>query len=162
MNPQISLQQFRRVLAALATLGLIIVGIVLRFDPPRAVWIAWSVLFIFLFDAGLYLHDFLPSYQAGIWALFVLIWFGGFIYEKHLAERLACPPAEYHGRLIASALPFPPNNACLRKKRSADTVFILLGSETYYIQRRGRWPVVNNHGHVLLSADFDDQGLAVS
>lgn len=175
VNPEICLAQFRRILGVISLLGFVIVGTVLRFDPPTAVWLAWGISFIALFDSGLYLHDLLPSYQAGTWVLLGLIWFIGFLYAQQLAEHLACPAVEYRGRLIASALP-SPRNPCLEMKErlmrtepagrikpfSADTVFLFLGSETSYIQSRGRWPVINNQGHVLLSADFDEKGLAVS
>ena len=142
MKPHIDLSIVRKALNAISVLGFIVVGIVLRFDPPTAVWIAWTVSFIVLFDAGLYLHDFLPRYQAGTWVLLGLICFIGFVYAKQLAEYLTCPPVEYRGRLIASALP-SPHNLCLEMKErlmriepagkikpfSADTVFLFLGSD---------------------------------
>jgi hypothetical protein len=153
----------------------VIVGIVLRFDPPTAVWIAWGVSFIALFDGGLYLHDLLPSYQAGAWVFLALIWFVGFLYAKQLAQNLACPAGEYRGRLIASALP-SPDNICFKLKEDLmrtepagtikpfppDTVFLFLGSDVSYVPERGRWPVVRDKGRVLLTANFDEKGLSVS
>lgn len=175
MNPEISLAQVRRILGAVSVLGFVIVGIVLRFDPPTAVWIAWGVSFIALFDGGLYLHDLLPSYQAGAWVLLALIWFVGFLYAKQLAQNLACPAVEYRGKLVASALP-SPDNICLKMKENLmriepagtiklfppNTVFLFLGSNASYVHERGRWPVINDKGHVLLTADFQENGLSVS
>lgn len=175
MNPEISLAQVRRILGGLFLLGFVIVGIVLRFDPPTAVWIAWAVWVIGLVDGGLYLHDLLPRYQAGAWLFLGSIWFIGFLYTEGLAERLACPAVEYRGKLIASALP-SPTNRCLKMKADLmrtqpqgtikpfppDTVFLFLGSQASYIQKQGRWPIVRDHGHVLLTADFEEKGLAVS
>ncbi len=47
--------------------------------------------------------------------------------------------------------PFPP-----------ETVFLFLGSEASYIQTQGRWPIVNDKGQVLLTADFEEKGLSVT
>jgi hypothetical protein len=141
----------------------VIVSVVLRFDPPTAVWLAWGISFIGLVDGGLYLHDLLPRYQAGVWVFLSLVWFGGFLYAKQLADRLACPAVEYHGKLLASALP-SPDNPCLRKGQHfpPDTVFLFFGPETIYLQKGGREPVMKNEGHVLLTADFDETGLSVT
>ena len=175
MDPKISLAQVRRILGALSVLGFVIVGIILRFDPLTAVWFAWGVSFIVLFDSGLYLHDLLPRYQAGAWLFLALIWFVGFLYATQLAEHLACPEIEYRGKLIASALPSPAN-PCLKMKEDLmrdsragtikpfppETVFLFLGSEVSYVQKRGRWPIVNDRGRILLTANLDERGLSVS
>jgi hypothetical protein len=175
VNPEISLAQVRRILGAVSVLGFVIVGIVSRFDPSTAVWIAWGVSFIVLFDGGLYLHDLLPSYQAGAWLFLILIWFVGFLYVKQLAENLACPAVEYRGKLIASALP-SPDNPCLKmheywmnamprahmKPIPPNTVFLFLGSNVSYVSERGHWPVIYDKGQILMTQDLDEKGLSVS
>jgi len=164
VNPEICLAQIRRILSAVSVLGFVIVGIVLRFDPATAVWIAWAVSFIALFDGGLYLHDLLPSYQAGAWLCLGLAWFVGFLYAKQLAQNLACPAIEYRGKLVASALASPLNNPCLelRGPFAPDSVFLFFGSNASYISEHGHWPVVTDSGNVLFTADLDEKGLSVS
>ena len=175
MERHIGLPIVRKALNAISILGFVLVGIILRFDPPTAVWFAWGVSLIVLFDAGLYLRDFLPRYQAGTWILLGMVWFVGFLYAGQLADRLACPSVEYRGKLLASALP-SPTNPCLGMKKELmerepagtikpfppDTVFLFLGSETNYIFTRGHWPIITNRGKILLSADFNETGLSVS
>jgi hypothetical protein len=127
-------------------------------------WIALVVFLIPLINLGLYLHERSFPYKAGAWTLLGLIWFGGFLYVKHLAERFACPAVEYRGKLLASALP-SPDNPCLRMQGEGfppDTVFLFFGPETIYLQKGGREPVMKNEGHVLLTADFDETGLSVT
>lgn len=75
---------------------------------------------------------------------------------------------EYRGKLIASELP-SPGNPCVKLGKeigvqppSEDAVFLFVGSNVAYSQKRGHWTVILDRGHVLLSADLDDKGLSVS
>lgn len=175
MKPQINLQQVVRILARVSAVGVVIVGIVSRFDPPTAVRLAWWVVLIALIDFGLYLHELSFQYEGGAWMLLALFSFLVCLYLQSLAQRLDCPPIEYRGRLIASALPSPDNPCLTMKERlmrtkpagtikpfPPETVFLFLGSEASYIQTQGRWPIVNDKGQVLLTADFEEKGLSVT
>ena len=68
--------------------------------------------------------------------------------SKQLSESLACPVVEYRGKLIASELP-SPGNPCVKLGKeigvqppSEDAVFLFVGSNVAYSQKRGHWTVI--------------------